>query len=308
MNLMTDTLYILYVNLFYFKLYSLLVLCHFKNLIFFILFVTGSSPELMPSIMGAFDAIIGTSTNHKDSEYDHKTSTPRRSHQISNFANLSPYVQKVLSNVPEQEISKKFTSDETLGPKRFGSNRSVYRSFRSPEKSLNKSNEHLEIISSNVQKMLSNLPDTELVISATNLTLTKNSSYLFSSNSRTEFLNKILTNGEGGDETLNGDGKTNGVKQFLYHSDGVGKGENGYVNGVSESEQFEDCDSYNPRPLGSYLHSSLGIASRTPVGRKNLGKYLQVRLCFFFNNIFIFIEMADKLELCDIVIFQTHHE
>ncbi|CAH1100952.1 unnamed protein product [Psylliodes chrysocephalus] len=236
----------------------------------------GSSPELMPSIMGAFDAIIGTSTNHKDSEYDHKTSTPRRSHQISNFANLSPYVQKVLSNVPEQEISKKFTSDETLGPKRFGSNRSVYRSFRSPEKSLNKSNEHLEIISSNVQKMLSNLPDTELVISATNLTLTKNSSYLFSSNSRTEFLNKILTNGEGGDETLNGDGKTNGVKQFLYHSDGVGKGENGYVNGVSESEQFEDCDSYNPRPLGSYLHSSLGIASRTPVGRKNLGKYLQV--------------------------------
>ncbi|XP_057653823.1 uncharacterized protein LOC130892421 isoform X4 [Diorhabda carinulata] len=235
----------------------------------------GSSQELMPTIMGAFDAIIGSETKENELDLDSKTSTPRRSHQISNFANLSPYVQKVLSNVPEQEISRKFSSEETLGPKRFNT-KSTYRSFRSPDKHINKSNENLEIISTNVQKMLSNLPDTELVISASNLNLTRNSSYLFNSSSRTEFLKQILANGEKTSE----EPKT---KQFLYHSDGAASGNNSdRIDAddvkccASASEHFDNCDNYDQKPLGSYLHSSQGIASRTPVGRKNVGKYLQV--------------------------------
>ncbi|KAJ8919738.1 hypothetical protein NQ315_006266 [Exocentrus adspersus] len=222
--------------------------------------VEGSSPELMPSIMGAFDAIIATQLSHKDAEAEIKTSTPRRSHQAGNFAHLSPCVQKILSHVPDQEITKKFNSEETLASKRLGHNRPTYRSFRSPDKSLNKSTENLDIISSNVQKMLSNLPDTELVISASNLNLTRNSSYLFSSG-RGEFSNKSDGNGGGG-------------KQFLYHSE-----EGGGVVDACEQERScdsENCDSYSQQPLGSYLHSTHGIASRTPVGRKNLGKFLQV--------------------------------
>ncbi|XP_050517497.1 uncharacterized protein LOC126892103 isoform X1 [Diabrotica virgifera virgifera] len=234
----------------------------------------GSSPELMPTIMGAFDAIIGSSNRENEADLDLKTSTPRRSHQLSNFANLSPYVQKVLSNVPEQEISKKFSSEETLGSRRFHSSRN-YRSFRSPDKYMNKSNENLEIISTNVQKMLSNLPDTELVISASNLNLTRNSSYLFNSSSRSEFLKQVLDSGESPSD----EHKPNGVKQFLYHSDGVSgtkDSDNGVVDSEKCCESEENCDSYNQKPLGSYLHSSHGIASRTPVGRKNMGKYLQV--------------------------------
>ncbi|XP_023310847.1 uncharacterized protein LOC108913314 isoform X3 [Anoplophora glabripennis] len=232
----------------------------------------------MPSIMGAFDAIIGSQLSQKDAEAEIKTSTPRRTNQVSNFNHLSPCVQKILSNVPDQEISKKFSSEETLGPRRLG-NRPTYRSFRSPEKTLNKSAENLDIISTNVQKMLSNLPDTELVISASNLNvscvknLTRNSSYLF--NSGREFLSRT-SDAEGGCNNNNG-----GVKQFLYHSDGVGK-EDGAVSGccgqsdACDSERCGNCDGYSQQPLGSYLHSSHGIASRTPVGRKNMGKYLQV--------------------------------
>ncbi|CAH2013487.1 unnamed protein product [Acanthoscelides obtectus] len=101
----------------------------------------------MPSIMGAFDAIIGGSQKERNcTEGDQiRTSTPKRSHQVGNFANLSPCVQKILSNVPEQEISKKFSSEETLNSStiRRSTYRPTYRSFRSPEKQspLNRSNE-----------------------------------------------------------------------------------------------------------------------------------------------------------------------
>ncbi|KAJ8966569.1 hypothetical protein NQ314_003464 [Rhamnusium bicolor] len=53
-----------------------------------------SSPELMPSIMGAFDAIIGTQPKEKDFDVEIKSSTPRKTHQVRNFASLSPCVQK----------------------------------------------------------------------------------------------------------------------------------------------------------------------------------------------------------------------
>ncbi|XP_060519561.1 uncharacterized protein LOC132697864 isoform X2 [Cylas formicarius] len=222
----------------------------------------GPSPDLMPSIMGVFDAYLGETIKETNFDACVKTSTPKRSHQLGNFAHLSPCVQKILSNVPEQEISKKFSSDEVLGPKRLGSNRFAYRSVRSPEKAINKSNENLDIISPNVHKMLSNLPDTELVISTSNLhvsakNVSRNSSYLY--RSRCD-LNK--------------------PKPVFYHSDAikrVGCADEGSDKSDCTSDKVTDNNWYGYcKPLGSYLHSSMGIASRTPVGRKNMGKYLQV--------------------------------
>nr|CAI5855037.1 unnamed protein product [Callosobruchus analis] len=242
------------------------------------LFLPGSSLELMPSIMGAFDAIIGGGTQKERScegTVDQiRTSTPKRSHQVGNFANLSPCVQKILSNVPEQEISKKFSSEEVLSTNtvRRSMYRSTYRSFRSPEKQspLNRSNESLDIISSNVQKMLSNLPDAELVISASQLNLSKNSSYLHAS--RSEFLHRVLEQqSETDGESCVGSG---GGGKRVYHSDGVRDG--GEVTAADGRGEGEQCQCYGQRPLGSYLHSSHGIASRTPQGRKNAGKFLQV--------------------------------
>lgn len=100
----------------------------------------------MPSIMGAFDAYLYQKSSEHASLDSHRTSTPRRSHQVGGFAHLSPCVQKILSNVPEQEISKKFSSEEALGPRR---NRFAYRSLRGAERNstMNRSNENLDIIS-----------------------------------------------------------------------------------------------------------------------------------------------------------------
>lgn len=205
--------------------------------------IPGSSTELMPCIMGAFDSII---------EEGKQQSSPRRTYQSSNFANLSPGVQKLLSHVPDQEISRNFSSEDNLG---FKKNASVYRSLRNHHTksngNLNRSNESLDIISPNVQKMLSNLPDTELIISPGD----KKTNRSFLHAAKKEGC-EVLTNGDGGgkEKSDSGGGKT--------------KGETVVENG---------SDSFKPVPLGSYLHTSPhGIASRTPVGRKSLGKYLQV--------------------------------
>ncbi|XP_044766488.1 uncharacterized protein LOC123322602 isoform X2 [Coccinella septempunctata] len=208
--------------------------------------MTGASTELMPCIMGVFDSII---------EEGKQQPPPRRTYQSSNFAHLSPGVQKLLSHVPDQEISRSFSSEENLGFRR--SNGSVYRSLRSHARSsaaLNRSNESLDIISPNVQKMLSNLPDAELIISADKKT---NRSFLHSKREGCE-TSAVGQNGEG-----DGFGTDSGSP----------KGEVG--DGCAREENASD--SFKPVPLGSYLHTSPhGIASRTPVGRKSLGKYLQI--------------------------------
>lgn len=212
----------------------------------------------MPSIMGAFDAIIEHNRVQKD--IDLKTSTPKRSLQVSNFANLSPCVQKILANVPDQELNKRFNSEETLGPRRFLHRNSVYRSLRSPEKQNNryKSNESLDIISPNVQKMLSNFPETELVLPSSD---------------------------------RNNKSCRNGSSLYLAPKVACSEGDSFCENSVdSECDNLnaDDVDNNSdvsrnndengsPKPLGSYLHTSQGIASRTPVGRKHMGKFLQVR-------------------------------
>ncbi|XP_063911030.1 uncharacterized protein LOC135128111 isoform X2 [Zophobas morio] len=233
---------------------------------------SGAPTELMPSIMGAFDAIIEHNKSQK--EADVKTSTPRRSPQVSNFANLSPCVQKILANVPDQELNRTFSSEETLGPKRTTHRSSIYRSFRSPEK--NKSNESLDIISPNVQKMISNFPDAELVISTGDRNKpVRNGSFL---HARNDCLTPKIS---GPDDNCCNDGsktcfcRTNGVNGDNVNSE-CDNSSVGEADTCDSMKNSDDCGNYSPKPLGSYLHTSLGIASRTPVGRKNVGKYLQV--------------------------------
>ncbi|XP_019770731.2 uncharacterized protein LOC109544820 isoform X1 [Dendroctonus ponderosae] len=245
----------------------------------------GSSPDLMPSIMGAFDAYLHQKSSEHASLDPHRTSTPKRSHQLGGFAHLSPCVQKILSNVPEQEISKKFSSEEALGPRR---SRFAYRSLRGAERNstMNRSTENLDIISPGVHKMLSNLQDSELVISTSNLhvttstttrTMTKNQSYLFSrgTSERNRHCRYASTNGDQSSGSVDGD---DGRPTNQDGSAGAGESGSDRVNGLASdnSERVGNSDGYSAIPLGSYLHSDKGIASRTPVGRKNLGKYLQV--------------------------------
>lgn len=202
----------------------------------------------MPSVMGAFDAIINDRINEKNTESYRK--------RTNNFHYLSPNVQKILSNVPDEEISRKFTSEECLN-RRLISHKTI---IRSSERMLHKSNENLDIISPNVQKMLSNLPDNEVLLTP-NRKVTRNNSYLH------DRLNKLNINNNADEE-----------KQSDNNSDVLSE----RLSGDVDDKSIEN--SYNHKPLGSFLHTSPnGITSRTPVGRKNLGKFLQV--CYYCISI-----------------------
>ncbi|KAL1518336.1 hypothetical protein ABEB36_001975 [Hypothenemus hampei] len=193
----------------------------------------------MPSIMGAFDAYLNQKKKHNDA-----TSTPKRSQQLGNFAtNLSPCVQKILSHVPEEEVQRKANN------RRHSSNRACYRNLSRNNAGSNKTNEILDIISPGVSKMLSNLQDSELVRGTSNLHV-KNHSYLFTRSDSERFRS--------------------------YNSNNSDRDVNGNDSGGGSDNNNSEQESYVPMPLGSYLHSDKGIASRTPVGRKNVGKYLQV--------------------------------
>lgn len=198
---------------------------------------------MMPSIMGAIDALLEKKPTADDPEEPSRT--PKRCFQANSFANLSPNVQKILANVPDQELTKKFScSEEAITRKSFRNSNCYFSrtatNYRS-QREKSKSNEQLDVISSTVQKMLSNLPDSELV------TVVKNDSFLH------KVAEKDANSGDvecGGSDVKDGSGC-----------------------GVGEVEG----DDYPSKPLGSYLHTSpSGIASRMPVGRKNKGKFLQV--------------------------------
>lgn len=235
--------------------------------------------------MGAIDAIWeGSKISDIEDNERSRPSTPKRTIQANNFANLSPNVQKILANVPDEELNKNFSSEESLAFKKTCSDyKRTYNTSRtpqrtSPEKSLHhKSSENLEIISPNVQKMLSNLPDVELV--------NNNGSFLHK-NGKSE-LGKGLRGSKsfcGSRASFLQKNKNNAIDFSVSCS----VSDNLSAIDISESDD-KNCsnvpvDSFSPKPLGSYLHTSpSGIASRTPVGRKNLGKYLQVFLSNLMN-------------------------
>lgn len=241
----------------------------------------------MPSIMGAIDAILEKTTK-EDVEHI-KNSTPKRSPQANNFANLSPNVQKILSNVSDQELSTKFTSEESIDSSK---KLTWCKSRKLSEKNLHKSSESLEVISPSVQKMLSNLPDSELVIPTAYLhhgdnRVSGNNSFLYTP-SRNGSVN--ATNCLDDNKTCNNSG--DGSKSFLYHQNCDAPSACDRLSAVDtagESVKVGACgnedlgDSSPSKPLGNYYHTSpFGIASRTPVGRKNMGKFLQVSLIWNF--------------------------
>lgn len=226
----------------------------------------------MPSIMGVFDALCDSKVSIYETEIP-KQNLPKKGSHANNFANLSANVIKILSNVPDEEINKNFSSEDNLHKK-------VARksSRSSPEKTINRSTENSEIISPNVQKMLSNLPETELVISTHTEEKKLNSSPV--NGNKNESFNGVKVSTS---ENNIGDRKdTCDVLNSKSDSDlkCSAAGFNNNNNNTNSNSEDVEC----PRlPLGSYLHTtSTGIASRTPVGRKNLGKYLQVSS----NNIY----------------------
>lgn len=237
--------------------------------------------------MGAIDALLDKNTEESDIDQI-KTSTPKKSYQAGNFTNLSPNVQKILSNVSDQELNRKFSSDETLTNRRFSRYNHSWRSQRSPEKSVHKSNESLEMISPNVQKMLSNLPDSELVITTglhgSDKKMNKNHSFLHTS-ARNGSIGVVWDNLH--DKTCNNETDISDSNiSFLYQPFNNNSTKDPSASSVCDSLGGESCvgdcakdcdDSCLSKPLGNYLHKSpTGIASRTPVGRKNMGKFLQV--------------------------------
>lgn len=252
----------------------------------------------MPSIMGAIDAILEKSSK-EDIEHI-KNSTPKRSPQANNFANLSPNVQKILSNVSDLELSTKFTSEESID----SSKRLTWsKSRRLSEKALHKSSESLDVISPSVQKMLSNLPDSELVISTACLhhgdnRVPGNNSFLYAT-SRNGSVN--VTNCLDDNKSCTGDGS----KSFLYHQNcdapsacdrlsAVDTAGESVKVGACGNEDFGDLSP--SKPLGNYYHTSpFGIASRTPVGRKNMGKFLQVSL--HFTSIFSLLNVTVSVHI-----------
>lgn len=191
----------------------------------------------MPSIMGAIDALLEKKSDEPEEQQPIRT--PKRCFQANSFANLSPNVQKILANVSDQELTKKFScSEEAITRKSFRTSNYFPRSainYRS-QREKSKSNEQLDVISSTVQKMLSNLPDSELV------TVVKNDS----------FLHKMADNVECGGEVKEESGCGVVELEGEYPSKPLGS----YLH-----------------------TSPSGIASRMPVGRKNKGKFLQVSLC-----------------------------
>lgn len=225
----------------------------------------------MPSIMSAFDALCENKLNDNETDTNKSNIVPKKVHQVNNFTNLSANVVKILSNVPDEEINKNFSSEDSLCNKHRTSKRFINTTKRSPEKVLQKSTENLGNFSLNLQKMLSNLPDSDLVIN-TNVNEEKkqiNKIPSFIHSNRQDYTNDLI--------------KVSNSENILQDIN-IENDEFEMCNSKSDSDlkcnvncQINEEIEFTSKPLGSYLHTSAtGIASRTPVGRKNLGKFLQV--------------------------------
>lgn len=168
--------------------------CNYKLLVFnnYFLVFPGTTTDLMPTLLGMYDALLDTNKNIS-SEGLHKL-TPKTSpikKPTSAFTNLSPTVQKMLANISDQNenIEEEYTcknNNKTTSVQKVSryleGQKSMYSSTRIHRQSkyydqknsvsthLNKSTECLSAIcdnvTSNVQKMLSHIPDQDLVISS----------------------------------------------------------------------------------------------------------------------------------------------
>lgn len=222
----------------------------------------------MPGILSDINRIFdGTK------ERDNNTS-PQIIEKANNFSNLSLNVQKILSNILDADNDKFDTTEfEQKLLKRVPTKRVRPAGRFSPEGALYKSEESLDLISPNVQKMLSNLPDTELVIANTGSAdkKTRNGTLLRANLNE----NKNSTARDPSDQV---------TSSLSNLSDTLLLGDSDYMlakieTGNCEFKNDKDACSnvtFVSKPLGNYNQTLPGIAARTPVGRKNMGKYLQV--------------------------------
>lgn len=155
----------------------------------------------MPTLLGMYDALLDNNKNissdvhHKISNQQKNASSFKKAVQMNQFTNLSPTVQKMLANISDQNDNldttvNNCTEDHSCntiiksssvqkvsryleGQKCAYSSARLHRLSRYSDQNmsshLNKSTECLSVIcdnvTPNVQKMLSNIPDQDLVIS-----------------------------------------------------------------------------------------------------------------------------------------------
>lgn len=139
----------------------------------------------MPTLLGMYDAYLDSNKDQDEQKFI-KTTQVKKS--INSFTNLSPNVQKMLNNISDTECSENHKCNKGVrtssvqkvsryleGQKAMYSSARLHRQSKSYDNKfsvssgLNKSSEFLNTIcdnvTMNVQKMLSNIPDQDLVIS-----------------------------------------------------------------------------------------------------------------------------------------------
>ncbi|GJQ67732.1 hypothetical protein Trydic_g16546 [Trypoxylus dichotomus] len=236
----------------------------------------GPSTELMPGILSDINRIFDEAKERQKYSCDSINISPQIIEKANNFSNLSLNVQKILSNISDLDGGKGSSpihvENKPIRKVLTKRGRTTTGRF-SPEGTLYKSEESLDLISPNVQKMLSNLPDTELVIpnAVSADKRIKNSSFLnvnaneSKSSSTTDPAEQVIFESFNLSDTL------------LSDSDYTpSKGETGNCEIANDKDECVNM-TFVSKPLGNYNQTlPSGIASRTPVGRKNMGKYLHV--------------------------------
>lgn len=165
--------------------------------------VTGTTTDLMPTLLGMYDAFFDNNKNittdvqqqQQKITHSHPAKPVLNVKKSGHFTNLSPTVQKMLANISDQNEHNEIVnsvSEDSLKPaarknnsvrsSKYFENYGTYSTNRIHKISqyseqrnslmlshLNKSSECLATIcdnaTSNVQKMLSNIPDQDLIIS-----------------------------------------------------------------------------------------------------------------------------------------------
>ncbi|KAK9700646.1 RhoGEF domain [Popillia japonica] len=233
----------------------------------------GPSTELMPGILSDINRIFDGARERQKYDFESIHTSPQIIEKANNFVNLSLNVQKILSNISELDGSRSSSIQTENRPiKKTLTKRGRTSGQFSPEGTLYKSEESLDLISPNVQKMLSNLPDTELVI--------LNAGSVEKKVRNSSFLNVNVNESKSSDPT-------DDIEQAIFDSSNLSDTLYSDSDCMPEKSDIDNCAIANGRnecvttlvskPLGNYNQTlPCGIASRTPVGRKNMGKYLQV--------------------------------
>lgn len=218
------------------------------------------------------------------------------------FTALSPNVQKLLSHLPDNDVIPHYPSENNLlngsvlnlNGSVNGLNGSRLNLNGSRNSVLNRSqryNKSVDAFSPNVQKIIANLQNGELIINCnghdTNEVKVDAITPKRPHRQKSVDILKQQESIEGqnfnclkqSDSVVNGNVKEE--KQVCFEkdvsADSFTLNQSFSVPSPSNGNGWNGADNGAATPLGSYLHrSASGIASRSPVGRKNMGKYLQI--------------------------------